>query len=113
MITFTKLQEFANGFDLNALNQNFAKLRTALLGDKQRVTLAFPLIAAGGVQNLNLSNSNAAVGDGVSVSPLTITAGVVYYGTVLTNGTIQITAQNCTAGGITPPSGDYVVTLIK
>lgn len=113
MITFKKLANFLDVLGVNNVNQNFEKLQTAHLGVVQTFTLAFPLIAGGGVQNLNALMTSAKIGDGVVVSPQTITAGVVYYGSVVVSGEIRVTAQNVTGAGITPASGSYTVALLK
>lgn len=58
--------------------------------------------------------AGANVGDVVSVSPPGVTAGLgLCSARVTTAGNIGITWANPTAGGLTPPAGNYLVTLTK
>lgn len=78
-------------------------------------TLDFPSIAAnGGVQELDIAVSGAAVGDEVSLYyPPTLNAGLIPTATVQAAGTVRVRLTNATTGAIDPGSGGYRVKVFK
>jgi hypothetical protein len=95
MIIFQKLYDFVNFLGVGTINQNFDKLKLALTGVVRIMTV--PLggtLTDNAIATFDVSEPLARVGDGVVVCPQTITSGLVYYGSVVTNGTIRLVIQN-------------------
>lgn len=84
----------------------------ATLKTTRSVTLDFPLVAAGGTQDLNVTMYSAKLASVVSVAPPGgLNAGLTATAVVTANDTVRVRLTNGTGGAIDPASGVFVVTL--
>lgn len=79
-----------------------------------RATLAFPVVAGQGQQELTVAVPGAALSDPVSVgAPATLEAGLVASGRVTAAGVATVRVSNYTAASVTPASASYAVSVLK
>jgi hypothetical protein len=94
--------------------------RIRALGNPQETLTAtaaldFPLVAAGGTQDLTMTVTGVLAADVapvVSVGlPAGLNAGLLFHGWVSANNTVTIRATNATAAGINPGSATFRVEV--
>lgn len=78
-----------------------------------QTTLDFPSIAAGGQQELDVTVTGTAFGDGIALSPPALNAGLSVSAYVSATNTVRVRLVNNTASAIDPASASWVVKVLK
>ena len=81
---------------------------------KVPLTLTPAAVAPNTTVEQNFTLAGAITTDAVSVTPPTLTAGVVLANErIVGTGTLGLQFVNATAGTLTPPAGVYIVTILR
>jgi hypothetical protein len=76
-------------------------------------TLDFPSITALSQLSLTVTVKGARPGDGVSVTPASDVAGVLFVGVVTGADTVTVYAKNYSVGAVNPASQDFRIIVIQ
>ena len=98
--------------DIQITTQNARGIASGFI--KVSASLSPASVAGGTTVEQSFTITGLLMGDWVSVTPPSLTAGVVLANArVSAANTLQLQFANTTAGALTPPSGTYVILIAR